>query len=161
VLLADEGRSLQLWDGERDAIEIALGFAQQKFGRTLSLSGLKVFQSAAALLLIAAGATIAYLRTAFTDITIDTARITCEQGILNRQVESLELFRVRDVTSLHPWCQRPFGIGTVIVLTSDSNNPRWRLPGMRDAEHLRQDLNVAAIALRDAKGIREVNMERV
>jgi hypothetical protein len=32
---------------------------------------------------------------------------------------------------------------------------------MRNAEQLRQDLNIAAIALRDAKGIREVNMGRV
>jgi hypothetical protein len=65
------------------------------------------------------------------------------------------------VTSFHPWWQRPFGIGTVLVLTSDSNNPQWRLPGMRDAEHLRSELNRAAIALRDAKGIREVNMGRI
>ncbi|MBN3856696.1 PH domain-containing protein [Paraburkholderia sp. Ac-20340] len=123
---------------------------------------------AALLLLIAGGAAIEYLKTAFTHITIDTAhitidtaRITCRQGILNKRVESLELFRVQDVTSLHPWWQRPFGIGTVIALTSDSNNPHWRLPGMRNAEQLRQDLNIAAIALRDAKGIREVNMGRV
>ncbi|MCP3707173.1 hypothetical protein M3I54_09300 [Paraburkholderia sp. CNPSo 3274] len=49
----------------------------------------------------------------------------------------------------------------MIVLTSDSNNPQWRLPGMRSAEQLRDELNIAAIALRDAKGIREVNMGRV
>jgi hypothetical protein len=76
-------------------------------------------------------------------------------------VQSLELFRIQDVTSLHRWWQRPFGIGTVIVLTSDSNNPQWHLPGMRNAEQLRDELNIAAIALRDAKGIREVNMGRV
>ncbi|CAG9255259.1 hypothetical protein PCAR4_390089 [Paraburkholderia caribensis] len=49
----------------------------------------------------------------------------------------------------------------MIALTSDSNNPHWRLPGMRDAEQLRDSLNLAAIALRDAKGIREVNMGRI
>lgn len=115
-----------------------------------------------ALLLIAAGVVVAYLRTACTEIVIDTARITCRQGIFfNRQVQSLELFRIQDVTSLHPWWQRPFGIGTVIALTSDSNNPHWRLPGMRDAEQLRDSLNLAAIALRDAMGIREVNMGRI
>ncbi|MDR6412286.1 PH domain-containing protein [Paraburkholderia terricola] len=114
-----------------------------------------------ALLLIGVGVVVAYLRTAFTEIVIDTARITLRQGILSRRVQSIELFRIQDVTSLHPWWQRLFGIGTVIVLTSDSNNPHWRLPGMRGAEQLRDDLNRAAIALRDAKGIREVNMGRV
>lgn len=48
ALLVDEGRSLRLWDSERDAIEIALRFAQQKFGSTLSLSGPEEFQAAAA-----------------------------------------------------------------------------------------------------------------
>ncbi|CAD6560714.1 hypothetical protein LMG24235_07034 [Paraburkholderia sabiae] len=114
-----------------------------------------------ALLLIAASVVLAYLRTATTEIIIDTARITCRQGIFSRRVESLELFCIQDVTSLHPWWQRPFGIGTVIALTSDSNNPHSRLPGMRGAEHLRDSLDRAAIALRDAKGIREVNMGRI
>ncbi|MEM5389783.1 PH domain-containing protein [Paraburkholderia phymatum] len=113
-----------------------------------------------ALVLIAVGVVLAYLRTACTK-SLSTARITCRQGIFSRRVESLELFRIQDVTSLHPWWQRPFGIGTVVVLTSDSNNPHWRLLGMRDAEQLRDSLNRAAIALRDTKGIREVNMGRI
>lgn len=48
----------------------------------------------ALLFVIVAGAAITYLRTAFTHIRIDTARITCRQGILNKRVASLELFRV-------------------------------------------------------------------
>ncbi|MFL9862202.1 PH domain-containing protein [Paraburkholderia madseniana] len=110
------------------------------------------FAPVVALLTIAVGVVVAYLRTAYTETIIDAARITCRQGILSRQVQSLELFRIEDATSLHPWWQRPFGIGTVLVLTSDSNNPQWRLPGMRGAEQLRGELNRAAIALRDAKG---------
>ncbi|WP_321899481.1 LPD7 domain-containing protein [Paraburkholderia heleia] len=49
AFLVDEGRTLRLWSSERDAIEIALRFAQQKFGATLSLSGPEDFQAAAAL----------------------------------------------------------------------------------------------------------------
>ncbi len=48
AFLVDEGRTLRLWDSEREAIEIALRFAQQKFGSTLSLSGPEAFQAAAA-----------------------------------------------------------------------------------------------------------------
>ncbi|MFL9998508.1 relaxase/mobilization nuclease domain-containing protein [Paraburkholderia sediminicola] len=48
AFLVDEGRTLRLWDSEREAIEIALRFAQQKFGGTLSLSGPDDFQAAAA-----------------------------------------------------------------------------------------------------------------
>ena len=115
----------------------------------------------ALLLAIAARVGLVWLSTAFTEIIIDTERITCRQGILSKRISSLELFRIQDVTSLHPWWQRLFGIGTVVVMSSDSNNPEWRLPGMRNAEQLRGNLNRAAIALRDRKGIREVNMGRV
>jgi hypothetical protein len=48
AFLVDEGRTLRLGDSEREAIEIALRFAQQKFGSTLSLSGPDDFQAAAA-----------------------------------------------------------------------------------------------------------------
>ncbi|MFM0088839.1 relaxase [Paraburkholderia sediminicola] len=48
AFLVDEGRTLRLWDSQREAIEIALRFAQQKFGSTLSLSGPDDFQVAAA-----------------------------------------------------------------------------------------------------------------
>ena len=48
AFLVDEGRTLRLWDSEREAIEMALRFAQQKFGSTLSLSGPGDFQAAAA-----------------------------------------------------------------------------------------------------------------
>ncbi|MFT4439097.1 hypothetical protein [Caballeronia sp. 15715] len=65
------------------------------------------------------------------------------------------------MTSVHPWWQRMFGIGAVVVMTSDSNNPVWRLPRMKEAEQLHNELNRAAIALRDVKGVREVNMGRI
>jgi hypothetical protein len=48
AFLVDEGRTLRLWDNEREAIELALRFAQQKFGSTLSLTGPQDFQAAAA-----------------------------------------------------------------------------------------------------------------
>jgi len=102
-----------------------------------------------------------YVETAFTEIVIDMERVTCRQGLLNRKVSSLELFRIQDVISFHPWWQRVFNVGTVVVLTSDSHNPRWHLPGMIDAEQMRSALNRASIALRDRKGIREMNMGRI
>lgn len=56
-----------------------------------------------ALLMVAIGVVVAYLRTACTEIVIDPAGVTCRQGIFNRQIQSLELFRIHDVTSLHRW----------------------------------------------------------
>ncbi|WP_371883218.1 LPD7 domain-containing protein [Caballeronia sp. S22] len=47
ALFVDEGRTLRLWNQEREALEIALRFAQQKFGPSLALTGPEVFQAAA------------------------------------------------------------------------------------------------------------------
>ncbi|BFG81760.1 hypothetical protein PTKU46_97940 [Paraburkholderia terrae] len=52
-------------------------------------------------------------------------------------------------------------MGSVIALIRDANNPHWWLRGMLDAERLRDSLNLAAIALRDANGFHEVNIGRV
>jgi Large polyvalent protein-associated domain 7 len=48
ALLVDEGSSLRMWEADSDAIETGLRLAQQKFGRTLTLSGPPEFQVAAA-----------------------------------------------------------------------------------------------------------------
>lgn len=101
------------------------------------------------------------LRTAYTEIIIDTERITLRTGILNKVVSSLELFRVQDVISIHPWWQRFFNVGTIVVISSDTHNQIFKLPGVFDAESMRNELNRASIALRDKKGIREINMGRL
>jgi uncharacterized membrane protein YdbT with pleckstrin-like domain len=119
------------------------------------------FLPALAVAFVLGGVGLAYLQVKFTEFVIDAERITCRKGILSRTVQSVELFRIQDVRSIHPWWQRLFDIGAVVVMTSDSNNPVWRLPGMKHAEQLRNELNRAAIALRDTKGVREVNMGRV
>jgi hypothetical protein len=54
------------------------------------------FVPIAAVVIVIAGVGLAYLQTAFTEIIIDTERITRRQGILNRRVSSLELFRISD-----------------------------------------------------------------
>lgn len=99
--------------------------------------------------------------TAQTHIVIDSARMTMSYGILNRRVASVELYRVQNVECVSSWWERLIGFGTLIVESSDVNHPRWTLRGMPDVEALREWMNLAAIARRDAKGVREVNMGRV
>jgi hypothetical protein len=48
ALMVDEGRTVRMWVHDRDAIEIGLRLAQQKFGPTLTLTGPEEFKMAAA-----------------------------------------------------------------------------------------------------------------
>ncbi|MEX3815771.1 PH domain-containing protein [Paraburkholderia sp. BR13439] len=127
------------------------------FGTSVAIGGLAVVFSwvvprwpvspavvIAFFLLCLARLALVFVETAPTEIVNDMERITCRQGILTRKVSSLELFRIQDVISLHPWWQRVFNVGTVVILTSDSSNPRCCLPGMVNAEQMRNALNRAA-----------------
>jgi len=48
ALMVDEGRTVRMWVRDRDAIEIGLRLAQQKFGPTLTLTGPEEFKMATA-----------------------------------------------------------------------------------------------------------------
>lgn len=104
---------------------------------------------------------VRFLKTATTIYTIDDERIRMRHGIFTRKLISLELFRVQDVTLIQKWWHRILHIGTVVIDSSDLISPQLLLRGMTRAEDLRDNLNKAAITLRDAKGIREVNFGKV
>jgi membrane protein YdbS with pleckstrin-like domain len=98
------------------------------------------------------GVAVPFVKTAFTRIVIDTARISWTQGILHRRVSTLELSRIQCITSIHPWWQRPFGIGTVILTTTDAAHPLRRLPGISNADQLCKRLGEAVAMHRERLG---------
>jgi len=118
---------------------------------------------ASLLAVVAIGATAALraATTAYTEIVIDSVRLTYRYGILTRRVASVEMYRIQNVECVSDWWERLLGFGTLVVESSDVSHPRWVLRGMNNVESLREWMNRAAIARRDVKGIREVNMGRV
>ncbi len=66
ALLVDQGASVRLWQNDRDAIEIALRLAQQKFGPVLELTGPQEFQQE-----VARVAATARLNVEFADVAIN------------------------------------------------------------------------------------------
>jgi membrane protein YdbS with pleckstrin-like domain len=131
------------------------------FGTAGLASSLPLVASLAALVAVAGSVALRAATTAYTEIVIDSVRLTYRTGILTRRVASVEMYRVQNVECVSEWWERLFGFGTLVVESSDVNHPRWILRGMNNVESLREWINQAAIARRDAKGIREVNMGRV
>lgn len=89
------------------------------------------------------GVGLPFVKTAFTRITIDTARITWTQGILHRRVSTLELSRIQSITSINPWWLRLFGTGSIILTTNDAAHPVRRLPAISNANQLCKRLDKA------------------
>jgi membrane protein YdbS with pleckstrin-like domain len=116
----------------------------------------------------AAAAAVLFLRvvyaatiTATTHIVIDQARVRFSYGLVTREVASVELFRIQNVQSVSNWWQSMLGFGTLVLETSDTWHPLWRVPGIADAAELRDRLNRMAADLRRARGIGEVNFGRL
>ncbi|WP_206956013.1 PH domain-containing protein [Trinickia acidisoli] len=99
--------------------------------------------------------------TACTRMVIDDERLTWRDGIFMRRVVSVELYRIQNVEARMTWWQRMAGFGTLIIESSDVAYPTWVLPGIPEAERLREGLIRYAIALRDVKGVREINTGKV
>ena len=86
-------------------------------------------------------------------------RLIWTRGILNRQTDQTELYRVRDVSVSEPLSLRPMGVGHVLVLSSDASTPIERLDGIKDPQHVAELLRSAVEQVRLRRGIRALDVE--
>ena len=75
---------------------------------------------------------------------VTTQRLFVEKGILTKTVDQLELIRVDDVRMFQGILDRIFGLGTVIVLTTDATHHEVKMVGIgepvRVSEAIRQNM---------------------
>ena len=67
----------------------------------------------------------------FTRYRLSEDRIFCEKGLLNLHEEEVLLYRVRDMELRLSLGQRIFGVGSVIVHSSDKTMPTLELKNIR------------------------------
>ena len=68
----------------------------------------------------------------FTRYALSEDRLFLSEGFLNIKDDEILLYRVRDIdTSRNLW-QRLFGVGTVIVMSSDKSMPNLVLKNIKD-----------------------------
>lgn len=94
----------------------------------------------------------------FTRYTLDEKRLTIQSGLVGRNVKSVELFRIQDVNFMQNGWQGLFGIGALVILTSDQYHPREVLFGVRDGIALREQITDAATAIRTKAGVHEITV---
>ncbi len=88
---------------------------------------------------------------------ITTERIRLSQGIFNRSVDEIELYRVRDVRLEQPLWQRLFSLGNLNLVTTDASHPTVTLRAIANAEQLWNQIRHHAEICRRQKGISEVD----
>jgi uncharacterized membrane protein YdbT with pleckstrin-like domain len=95
----------------------------------------------------------------FTQYELTSERLKIRSGVINRNLDELELYRVRDYKLDQPLSLRVFSLGNIILTTSDKTTPVITLRAIRNAEGVREELRTHVEACRTAKRVREIDFE--
>lgn len=90
---------------------------------------------------------------------LTTERLRTRHGVLNKELEELELYRVRDYKLERPLILRMFSLGNIMITTTDVSQPIVILRGIRESEQVREQIRNHVEKCRTAKGVRTLDME--
>ena len=99
-----------------------------------------------------------FLKTATTDFTMTSQRLRIETGILARQTEEIELYRVRDTAISQSLFEGIFGLGTIQVSSSDPRTPEFPLRGIPKPHEVREHFRLHTELMRRSRGVRDIDM---
>jgi uncharacterized membrane protein YdbT with pleckstrin-like domain len=97
------------------------------------------------------------IRTTVYELTSE--RLKLRRGVLNKHLDEVELYRVRDYKFEQPFFLRLFGLGNILLQTSDRSHPSVRLRAVRGGEQLYERVRAAVEESRARKGVRELDVE--
>jgi len=102
------------------------------------------FATAALLVIQFAALLIAWIRLRSTMYRVTNQRVLVEQGIFSKTVDEIDLRYVDDSTFSQSLVERILGIGSVTLMSSDTNTPRYVLRSIRDPRGVREMIRAEA-----------------
>jgi uncharacterized membrane protein YdbT with pleckstrin-like domain len=88
-----------------------------------------------------------------TKYRLTSRTIDVEEGVFSRRIETLQLWRVRDVTFEQSLTQRMLGVATVRVVAHDDTSPQLLLGGLQDGRRVFEELKVAVDLARQTRNV--------
>lgn len=92
---------------------------------------------------------------------LTSQRLRMYEGVLNQDIDEVELYRVKDTTISRPFLQRLFGLSNITLETSDRSHPDIVIPAIKDGMAVREKIRTHVEAVRDQKRVREVDFDSV
>ena len=86
-------------------------------------------------------------------------RLRISKGVINQEIDEVELYRVKDILVVRKWWMRMTGLGTIHLDTSDRSMPQIDIHAIRDSLELRESLRKKVEAMRDKKRVREMDFD--
>lgn len=90
----------------------------------------------------------------FTRYSMSEDRLFLETGLLNTRQEEILLYRVRDISLRISLGQRLFGVGSVIVQSSDRSLPVLELRNIRSPREVKETLHQQVEEMKLARRMR-------
>jgi uncharacterized membrane protein YdbT with pleckstrin-like domain len=95
------------------------------------------------------------VRTRLYELTSERVRVTW--GVVNQNMDDIELYRVKDTQLQRPWWMRLTGLASVKLETSDRSMPELMVPAVRGGLAFRELLRKQVEIQRDRKRVREMD----
>ncbi len=77
----------------------------------------------------------------FTKYMFNADKLVIKTGLLNIHEEEIRLYRIMDVTLSRSLLQRIFGVGTIIVNSSDKTTPIYEIKSVKNSEAIKNKLS--------------------
>ena len=90
---------------------------------------------------------------------LTTERIRLREGVLNKRLDEVELYRVRDYRLEQPFYIRIFSLGHITIRTTDTSNPVIVLRAIANSEHVLELVRRHVEECRARKNVRALDME--
>ena len=89
-----------------------------------------------------------------TKYELTTQRLKTHVGVFSRKIDELELYRVKDMQFEQPFFLRLFGLGNVVLVTSDSTSPVIKIEAIPNAQDMLAQIRGLVEESRTRKGVR-------
>lgn len=89
---------------------------------------------------------------------LTTQRIKLSNGVLNKKMEELELYRVKDYKMEKPFLLRFLSLSNIAIETSDRSNPIVIFKAVKNGEDIMEKIRNHVEKCKKARGIREVDV---
>jgi len=103
-------------------------------------------------------ALVHYFRLRAIEYVVTTQRVRVISGLFSKDIQEIELFRVKDTAAHQPFFLRLFGLGTITIDSGDEKHPQLILSAVPRAVELRERMRQEVMTLRQRFGVREVDV---
>ena len=100
-----------------------------------------------------------YLQTKCKVYELTSERVKMSEGVFSKVIDTLELYRVKDIETRQPFLYRLCGIENVQLNTSDASSPFVLLQAIPHHVGLGDKIRNQVEIIRQQKGVREIDIE--